>query len=157
MDGKQNMKKNKFLYNNEGIALVAVMSILFKMKELEYSKVFLILPFLLNDNITAFAKNKNSTIIGIQDLISRRITSFSNFNKSYKNFYPLTFNTISLAEELNLIKIDSGSIVYLENDFDLSSESLGTRAANIVLASSKIQTILNIDDLQLYSSLKIRL
>lgn len=151
------MLKNKFLYNNEGIALIAILSILSKMEKLEYSKVFLILPFLLNDNITAFAKNGNSKIIGIQDLISRRIINFANFNKSYQNFTPLTFNTISLAEELKLIRIDSDSIVYLENNFDLSSQALGTRASNIVAASSKIEEIFKIDPIQLYSSLKIKL
>lgn len=120
-------------------------------------KFFLILPLLLNDDITTFIKNKNSKIIGIQDLISRRASSFSNFNRSYKSFYTLTFNTICLAEELRLIKIESDSITYLENNFDLSSELLGTRARNIITASEKIQTILEIESIQLYSSLKIQI
>lgn len=34
------MVRNSFLYNNEGIGLVAILSVLSKMKRLEYAKVF---------------------------------------------------------------------------------------------------------------------
>ncbi|BDU25219.1 hypothetical protein D3C87_791260 [compost metagenome] len=151
------MATNKFLYNNEGVALVAILSVMSKMKTLEYSKVFLILPFLLNDNLVSFLKNKNAKVIGIQDLVSRRIGSFLNFNGSFKNFYALTFNAVCIAEELKFIKMESNSIIYLENSFDLQSDSLGSRAKNIVAASEKLQVILEIEAIELYSSLKIEL
>lgn len=151
------MVSNRFLYNNEGIALVAILSVMAKMKTLESSKVFLILPFLLNDNLASFLKNKNSKVIGIQDLVSRRIGSFLNFNGLYKNFYGLTFNAICIAEELKFIKVEPNSIIYIENSFDLHSDNLGSRAKNIVLASEKLKAILEIDAIELYSSLKIEL
>lgn len=151
------MEENKFLYNNEGIALIAILSILSKMERLEYSKVFLILPLLLNDNIVSFVKNKKSTVIGIQDLVSRRIKNFSNFNKSYENFFTLTFNSICIAEELNLICIEENEIVYVNNVFDIDSTNFGNRASNIVLSSTKIVDVLKTDAIQLYSTLKIRI
>lgn len=151
------MEENKFLYNNEGIALIAILGVLSKMERLEYPKIFLVLPLLLNDNIVSFVKNKKSTVIGIQDLVSRRIRSFSNFNKSYENFFTLTFNAICIAEELNLIRIEENEIVYVNDAFDIESTNFGDRASNIVMASTKIVDVLKIDAVQLYSTLKIRI
>ncbi|CAM3917193.1 ABC-three component (ABC-3C) system Middle Component 3 [Flavobacterium branchiophilum] len=151
------MKDNKFLYNNEGIAIIAILGVLSKMEKLDYPKVFLILPLLLNDNIVSFVKNKKSTVIGIQDLVSRRVESFTNFNKSYESFFTLTFNSICIAEELKLIRFEKNEIVYIDNAFDIESINFGDRASNIIMASTKIINVLKIDAIQLYSTLKIRI
>jgi len=154
--GKLYMENNKFLYNNEAIALISILAILRETKELEYSKSFLILPFLLNDNIVNFIRRKNSIVIGIQDLISRRIENFSNFNKSFKNFTPLTFNTLLLGHELGVLKLNPNYIELSDNEtFDFESKILGNRVENILTASKKLIPIFEKDSAELYSSLKI--
>lgn len=152
------MKSNNFLYNNEGIGLVALISVLRETKKLEYSKAFLIFPFLLNNDIVKYLKRRNANVLGISSLISNQIVVFSNFNAIYYSFYPLTLNVIAIAEELQLISISQNFIEYIEpNKFEINSSELGNRAESIVSASKPLADLLQQSSQQLYFSLRIKL
>ncbi|EGT3613491.1 hypothetical protein E5N06_09065 [Clostridium perfringens] len=103
------MIKSKFLFNNEGICALGIMSILELTCELTYSKVMLISPIIFNKRIVEFL-GTNSKIRSFEEFRLKQVASIAKFNDMYYNFLPLTINTLVILEDMGFVELNSNKI-----------------------------------------------
>ncbi len=145
-------------YNNIGIGLVSFLSIIRHYDELDYSKALLIQPLLLHNPLVNYVKKGSVVIRGIEDLTLSKIEYFLNFNNRYFSLLPLSINVILIAEKMKFIEFKNNTIVVNKDNiqtFDFTSNDLGKRAKNIILASKKVSKILSEESKELYFKLRI--
>lgn len=149
------MINNKFIYNNEGICAIGIMSILEIVREISYSKVMLIAPLIFNMRVVNFL-GKNSKIRSFEEFRLKQISIVTKFNNMYTNFIPVTINTLVILSDMGFIELGDESIK-LKTKF-LSSESnskIGKRAINIIKIAPKLVNLLNENEEKLYLQLGV--
>jgi len=147
-------------YNNIGISLVALLSIVRNFDTLDYSKALLIQPLLLHNPLVNYTKKANVKVNGIEDLTIDKVEFFLNFSNRYFSLLPLSINTILIAQKIQFIKLEDSKIIINQEKiatFDFNSNSLGTRAKNIILASGKISKIFKDNTDELYFKLRVEI
>ncbi|MDD6003715.1 MAG: DUF6521 family protein [Bacteroidales bacterium] len=128
------MDKNAYyIYNNEAIACCTLYSIIRIVKELDYSKYCLILPFLLDDK--TIVKLKESETVTIEDFIKQNIDIFGNFNQRYLSLLPITINSSIMLSDFHLIRIDD--TISLMSDSELDFSDSGDRLGKILSVVDK--------------------
>ncbi|MCB4760104.1 MAG: hypothetical protein LGB66_00485 [Sulfurovum sp.] len=145
-------------YNNIGIGLVALLSVIRNFKDLDYSKALLIQPLLLHNPLVNYVKKSNVIINGIEDLTLSKVEYFLNYNDRYFSLLPLSINTILVAEKMKFLKLEDSKIIVNKSNietFDFQSTLLGTRAKNIILASERISQLLKEESKELYFKLRV--
>lgn len=149
------MYEGKFVYNNEGLCLFGIMSVLECMKEMSYAKVMLLSPLLFNKEVIN-SLSRSTKIRSFEEFRVKNINSVSRFNDMYYNFLPLTINTIVILEDMNYIVIDKNSIK-LNKVFtcNINLQKIGTRAKKIIKIAPKLANILNEKDEKLYTELGV--
>lgn len=149
------------IYNNVGISLVALLSVIKNIDEIDYSKVLLINPLLLHNQTVNYLKKKSTNPKGIEDLVTSKIEFFIDFNERYYSFLDITINTIILAQKMQFITIKNNKIIPIKeyiNKFDFTNTELGSRAINIIQASNKLSILLKQENTNnLYFILRIEL
>lgn len=162
MIGKQDidlLKNNLFIYNNEAISTIALGYFMSKVKVISIPKFMLILPFILHEQ-TLKQLNNNSINRSIEELITKKPLLLSNFNSRFKDFLPLSVNSITILNELQIVKIDRKYIYFNEeSNFDPSeSKDIGNRIKKIMKGLDRlIGIITSADNNSLYLTLKIEL
>lgn len=152
------MKQIDTFYNNELLTGIAILAVLRQKKKLEISKAVLIHSILSYKGIVEFLKDKRTKIRSIEELIVKRNTAFTNFNKRYLEDLELSINAIFLFKQLGLLNLVNNELIYLETDFDFKNKTLGKRALDIIEASFNLANILDKEDASnLYLSLRIEL
>lgn len=142
-------------YNNIGIGIVAISSVLNHVEELPASKAFLIVPFITHLGLTKFLASKKTNTKSIEELITQKTSCFSNFNKRYYGSLLLTMNAIQYLIDMEYIKITEGKFKKLKSlEFDIK---MGGRADKIYKASANIAKILKGSENNLYLNLRIEL
>ncbi|MDC5350940.1 three component ABC system middle component [Acinetobacter baumannii] len=108
------MKLNYYVYNNEAIACCVLLMVLEKVKEIDYARLLLILPYLLDDrNISFLNKNKKVSI----DFFLKKNNIYYNFNNRYLSLLPVTINSLIILSEMNLINFNrDGNICLISMD-----------------------------------------
>lgn len=147
--------ENRYSYNNEAMGIIPILTILKKIKKTSHAKALLILPFLFHRETLNFLKSKNK-FNSLDDILVKEVGILSNFNKRFYSFLPLSINSIVLLKELKFIDIVDNELIYLENNFNYSTE-LWERAMEIIKWADKLSKILEEDVAKLYLQLRINL
>ena len=158
MIGKASMSMKIENYNNVGIGLVALLSVIKHFEDLDYAKALLIQPLLLHNPLTNYVKKANVVINGIEDLTLSKVEYFLNYNDRYFSLLPLSINTILIAEKMKFIKLEDTKIIVNKSNikaFDFNSKLLGKRAKNIIAASANISRLLKEESSELYFKLRV--
>lgn len=151
-----NGKYQRDLYNNEIISAVSIASILRYLKKSTISQLSLVLPLISHKKTLNFLSKKNTKVRSIEELIIKNPDTIVNFNDRYLSCLITSLNSVLLLKEMNIIQMDNKNIIYLENnEFDFTSEKLGTRLEKIISCSDKLAYILDDKIENLYLQLRV--
>lgn len=101
-----------YVYNNVAITAFAIMSMLSVSSRIPLSKVALLMPMLLDDNITQKMAYQNYN--SFDSVVTQNQIYLSNFNDRYTDLLPQVINGISILLDLNLVSL-YGEFVTIEN------------------------------------------
>lgn len=149
------MINNKFLYNNEGICAIGIMSILEIVQEISYSKVMLIAPLIFNMRVVKFL-GTNSKIRSFEEFRLKQISTVTKFNKMYTNFLSVTINALVILNDMGFIELGKESIKlktkFLDNE---STSKIGKRAMSIIKIAPKLANLFKENEEKLYLQLGV--
>ena len=147
---------DSYFYNNIGICSLSIVSIVKENNnELELSKVPLIMPIVAHKQLLNYMSSKSSVINSLDGLIISKYHFFSNFNKKFYEFLPLTLNTIQFLVDIEIIELSDNKI-YLLKEYEYE-KTMGTRVEKIFKASKNIVKILDENNEKLYLNLRVEL
>ena len=101
-----------YIYNNVAITAFAIMSMLSVSPRIPLSKVALLMPILLDDNITQKMTYQNYN--SFDSVVTQNQVYLSNFNYRYIDLLSQVVNGISILLDLNLVSL-YGEFVIAEN------------------------------------------
>lgn len=101
-----------YIYNNVAITAFAIMSMLSVSPRIPLSKVALLMPILLDDNITQKMTYQNYN--SFDSVVTKNQVYLSNFNDRYIDLLSQVVNGISILLDLNLVSL-YGEFVIAEN------------------------------------------
>ncbi|MBD3342821.1 MAG: hypothetical protein GF353_27230 [Candidatus Lokiarchaeota archaeon] len=142
-------------YNNIGIGVISIGSVLNHYEKLSIAKACLILPFISHQEMLRYLSRKTTKIKSIEKLIADKTSYFSNFNKRYYDALCLTFNSLQYLNDTGYIKFLDGNI-FLRKPFEQNNK-LGNRANKIFSASKNVAFLLNENTYNLYLNLRVEL
>lgn len=147
-----------YVYNNVAITALAIMSMLSISSRIPLSKVALLMPMLLDDNITQkmVYQNYNS----FDSVVTQNQIYLSNFNDRYTDLLPQVVNGISILLDLNLVSLygEFVTIENAENHESILSKCDSKRFVGIQTAASKLlKLVKDIDIANDYQKLNIEL
>lgn len=136
-----------YVYNNVAITALAIMSMLSISSRIPLSKVALLMPMLLDDNITQkmVYQNYNS----FDSVVTQNQIYLSNFNDRYTDLLPQVVNGISILLDLNLVSL-YGEFVTIENaesHESILSKCDSKRFVGIQTAASKLLKLVKDTDI----------
>ena len=102
-----------YIYNNVAITAFAIMSMLSVSSRIPLSKVALLMPMLLDDNITQKMAYQNYN--SFDSVVTQNQVYLSNFNDRYTDLLPQVVNGISILLDLNLVSL-FGEFITIENE-----------------------------------------
>ena len=101
-----------YIYNNVAITAFAIMSMLSVSPKIPLSKVALLMPILLDDNITQKMTYQNYN--SFDSVVTQNQVYLSNFNDRYIDLLSQVVNGMSILLDLNLVSL-YGEFVIAEN------------------------------------------
>lgn len=101
-----------YIYNSVAITALAIMSMLSVSPRIPLSKVALLMPILLDDNITQKMTYQNYN--SFDSVVTQNQVYLSNFNDRYIDLLSQVVNGISILLDLNLVSL-YGEFVIAEN------------------------------------------
>lgn len=101
-----------YIYNNVAITAFAIMSMLSVSPKIPLSKVALLMPILLDDNITQKMTYQNYN--SFDSVVTQNQVYWSNFNDRYIDLLSQVVNGMSILLDLNLVSL-YGEFVIAEN------------------------------------------
>lgn len=147
------MKSNTF--NNLGIGIISIASVINTVKKISLDKVFLIIPFFNHQELLAYLGNANSDIKSIEQLISHKVNCFSNYNKRYYDSLILTLNSIQYLIDMEYVILKDEQL-QLQKEL-LYDKRMGKRAEKIYKASDNVAKLLADTPSNLYFNLKVEI
>lgn len=136
-----------YVYNNVAITALAIMSMLSISSRIPLSKVALLMPMLLDDNITQkmVYQNYNS----FDSVVTQNQIYLSNFNDRYTDLLPQVVNGISILLDLNLVSLygEFVTIENAENHESILSKCDSKRFVGIQTAASKLLKLVKDTDI----------
>lgn len=153
------MANTNSLYNNEAIASTALAYCFNELNVIEYSKAFLILPFVLHEP-TARRLRGQTNKRSLEEFIVKAPECFITFNARYQDNLVLTVNSIIILYEANVISIKN-DIIYFNSQADYSpfkSRSSSKRAEDIQKALDSLCVLFAAESTaSFYLKLKVQL
>ena len=127
-----------YVYNNVAITAFAIMSMLSVSSRIPLSKVALLMPMLLDDNITQKMAYQNYN--SFDSVVTQNQVYLSNFNDRYTDLLPQVVNGISVLLDLNLVSLigEFITIENMENYESMLSKCDSKRFVCIQTAASKL-------------------
>lgn len=154
---EKNSCSSKYFYHNEAIAIIAIMTVLNKLKNIDLLKSLLILPFLFH-KATLYYISKNSIDVNFEHLLKNKISLLSNFSDRFYSFLPITINSIIIAKDLGYLNITNNNIIISENfDSTLLNKDIGVRAKLIIDSTDNLIKILNEETSKIYYYTNIKI
>lgn len=142
-------------YNNLGIGIISIASVMNIKKLLSVDKVFLIIPFFTHQELLAFLSNSRNEIKSIEQIISHKVNCFSNYSKRYFDNLVLTLNSIQYLIDMEYVEFENGKIL-LKNELQFNSK-MGKRASKIYKAANNVSKLLSDNSCNLYLNLKVKI
>jgi hypothetical protein len=151
------MSNSYYVYNNEAISALVIKKYFEYSKSIDISRLFVILPILLDDNLVEILLSEHFD--NIESLIDKYPSLFSSFNVKYLELIPITINSFTLLKEMNDVIIKNGIISCVEGGLvNFNESSIGDRIIKIFFSISPFIELTNkYDTSSLYKILKIRL
>ena len=136
-----------YIYNNVAITAFAIMSMLSVSPRIPLSKVALLMPILLDDNITQKMAYQNYN--SFDSVVTQNKIYLSNFNVRYTDLLPQVVNGISILLDLNLVSLygEFVTIENAENHESMLSKCDSNRLVNIHKAASKLLKLVKDSDI----------
>lgn len=147
-----------YVYNNVAITAFAIMSMLSVSSRIPLSKVALLMPMLLDDNITQKMAYQNYN--SFDSVVTQNQIYLSNFNVRYTDLLPQVVNGISILLDLNLVSLygEFVTIENAENHESMLSKCDSKRFVGIRIAASKLlKLVKDVDIANDYHKLNIEL
>lgn len=141
-------------YNNVGIGVVAITSVLNHAQKLSLPKALLIIPMIMHRSTLLHFSHKSSVKRGSAALASSFPELFANFNERFENSLPLSMNSIQLLVHLEYGIF--GQLLVHRKHLNIGDE-FGLRAQKIAQASEKISELFSESDEELYLNFKVQL
>jgi hypothetical protein len=141
-------------YNNVGIGVTAIASVLNHLGSLSIPKALLIIPMIVHRPTLNHMANKGTLERGSAALSSGHPQLFVNFNERFESCLALSVNSIQLLAHLGYAKL--GEVLVRQRRLVIDSD-LGQRAKKIDLASEKISELLLEPDEELYLNFRVQL
>lgn len=139
-----------YIYNNVAITAFAIMSMLSVSPRIPLSKVALLMPILLDDNITQKMTYQNYN--SFDSVVTQNQVYLSNFNERYIDLLSQVVNGISILLDLNLVSL-YGEFVIAENAASyesILSKCDSKRFVCIQTAASKLLKLVKDADIAYY-------
>lgn len=136
-----------YIYNNVAITALAIMSMLSVSSRIPLSKVALLMPMLLDDNITQKMAYQNYN--SFDSVVTQNQIYLSNFNDRYTDLLPQVVNGISILLDLNLVSLygEFVTIENAENHESMLSKCDSKRFVGIQTAASKLLKLVKDTDI----------
>jgi hypothetical protein len=141
-------------YNNVGIGVVAIASVLNHVGSLSVPKALLIIPMIVHRPTLAYMASKVTLERGSAALASGHPQLFANFNERFESNLPLSVNSIQLLVHLGYARLGETLVRKRRLTID---QGLGQRAKKIDLASDKISELLLEPEEELYLNFRVQL
>lgn len=141
-------------YNNVGIGVVAIASVLNHLDRLSIPKALLIIPLIVHRPTLNHMAHKGTLERGSAALTSGYPQLFVNFNERFESSLPLSINSIQLFIHLGYGKL--GDFLIRQRRLDINQD-LGQRAKKIDIASEKISELLLEPEEELYLNFRVQL
>lgn len=136
-----------YIYNNVAITAFAIMTMLSISPRIPLSKVALLMPMLLDDNITQKMTHQNYN--SFDSVVTQNQVNLSNFNDRYTDLLPQVVNGISILLDLNLVSLygEFVSIKNTESYESMLSKCDSKRFLSIQTAASKLLKLVKDSDI----------
>lgn len=136
-----------YIYNNVAITAFAIISMLSVSPRIPLSKVALLMPMLLDDNITQKMTYQNYS--SFDSVVTQNQVYLSNFNERYADLLPQVVNGISILLDLNLVFLygEFVTINNIESYESLLSKCDSKRLVSIQIAASKLLKLVKDSDI----------
>ncbi|WP_416310372.1 three component ABC system middle component [Pseudomonas sp. W03] len=141
-------------YNNVGIGVVAVGSVLNHLGSLSIPKTLLIIPMIMHSPTLAYMGSKATLERGSAALASGYPQLLVNFNERFESSLPLSVNSIQLLIHLGYAEL--GATLVRKRRLPIDSD-FGKRAKKIDQASQKIAELLLETEDELYLNFRVKL
>lgn len=147
------------LSQNELLGVVAIQSALEHAEagRLSLGKIMLVLPLLFDKATRSMLKNKRSVVLGSRDLLMSNPIGFSTVRGRFEDLAITSLNSIVLAQEVGLAKLDDEALILRESVFSKDSTKIGKIAVDILECGPKLGHILQEDCADLYQTFRIAL
>lgn len=146
---------NMYLYNNVGIGVVSIASVLESLPILSVSKAALIIPMITHSELLGYLSRQGTNVSSLERLITDKTSCFANFDKRYYDSLCLTINSIQFMNDMGYINFSNGKIELINSVS--YSKKMGKRAEKIYKASGNISKLLCDSPEKLYLNLRISL
>ncbi|MFJ3108373.1 hypothetical protein [Pseudomonas putida] len=125
-------------------------------RQLDLTKALLILPLLYNKRIRGILKNKKVVHLGSRDLVLSFPKDFAAVNNHYLDMSTTSINTILLACEMGVTKLDANKL-HLSTEIFTSvySKSIGQLGSEIFIAAPRLAKLLEESSEELYQNFRI--
>lgn len=143
------------LYNNIGIGVIALSSVMEHMPKITLTNALLILPLITHTPTLSYLSRKTTNIPSSSSLLISHPELFINFNDRFYNALPLSINTIQFIIKNNLGNLED-NFLYSERKIEINNK-YGKRAKKIFLASNNIAKLLIESDKELYLNFRVQL
>ena len=145
----------KVNYNNIGIGVIAISSILDLNEKLSLAKITLIIPFITHNECLNYLAKPSTKILSVEKFIVEKTSYFSNFNDRYYDSLILIFSSIQYLAEMGYIGFKNG-LVYRIKKLEYNT-NMGKRAEKIYRSADNISKILSEKEEKLFLNLRIKL
>jgi len=143
------------IYNNLGIGIISIASVINIMQSMSLDKVFLIIPFFTHQELLNYLGKSGSDIKSIEQIMSDKINCFSNFNKRYFDSLVLSMNSIQYLIDMEYVDFNSGNL-FLKKDL-VYDKQMGDRANKIYKAANNVAKLLSDNSCNLYLNLRVEI
>lgn len=147
------------LSQNELLGVVAIQSALEHAEagRLSLGKIMLVLPLLFDKATRSVLKSKRSVVLSSRDLLMSNPMEFSTVRGRFEDLAITSLNSIVLAQEVGLAKLDDDALILRECVFTKDSTEIGKIAIDILECGPKLGHILQEDCADLYQTFRIAL
>lgn len=145
------------LRQNELLGVVAIQCALEHAEagRLSLAKVMLVLPLLFDKATRSVLKHKRSVVLGSRDLLMSNPLVFSTVRGRFEDLAITSLNSIVLAQEVGVAKLDGDELVLKSSIFAKGNNEIGKLAGDILECGPKLALILKEESVALYQNFRI--